>query len=251
MLAGVLRAWWWRRGYRRFYVGEGSRANPYTLNAGTWERFDALVEELARLLAPAPDDAVLDLGGGNGQVAARLFPHCRRVVILDFCQDAMGSGPPLPRNCFFVVGEMSHPPFKPATFTKIFTYSTFPHLGSQRRVRQMLPTWDRLLDDGGTLYIGDVPDRRALPRVLASALGGIARVSGLKYCFAAVMNSYFSRTWLARDLAAMGYSVTILDQSPGRRFSTERFDILARKAAGPERAQSALAEPGGPHQHDG
>jgi uncharacterized protein YmfQ (DUF2313 family) len=39
----------------------------------------------------------------------------------------------------------------------------------------------------------------------------------------------FSKTFLVRSLQDLGYQVAVLQQSPGRRFHRERFDLLAKK----------------------
>lgn len=229
MLLGIFRQWWWRRGYRRYYGSQTDRGNPYAMNAGTRERFDILVKELTSSLQPTSDDIVLDLGGGNGQLSRELFRICRRVVVLDFCQSAVVRALGFSHNVSFVVADMSEPPIKAGAFTKIFTYSTFPHLGSERQVRKMLKTWDPLLSKEGVLYIGDIPDRKAFFSIVLRALPRIMSINGLKYYFAVLMSSYFLRRRLKSDLEELGYAVTVLNQSPERRFYRERFDVKAVK----------------------
>ena len=231
MFLGTFRQWWWKRGYQKFYRGEIYRENPYAPNAGTREKFDSLVKELTSILEPMDEDVVLDLGGGDGRLSGELFKGCRRVVVMDFCKAAMDSVLRLPRHFSFVIADIRRLPFKVGSFSKVFTYGTLPHLGSERQIRRMLETWDSLLSEGGVLYIGDIPDRKAIPSIVARAFSRIISVSGLKYCFAISMNNYFSKRRLTRFLYELGYEVKIVDQSSERRFHEERFDALATKSA--------------------
>ena len=233
MVLGVIRQWWWRRGYKRFYASPVVRENPYAMNAGTAERFEQLVNELQGMLEASEDVQVLDLGGGNGRLSARVFERRQRLVVMDFCRTAMEAAPSGESSQTnarrFVVGDMKQPPFRAGSFTVLFTYSTLPHLASERQIQRIFEVWDPLLAQGGILYIGDIPERKAVPSIVARALPRLASLSGLKYCVAILMNNYFSRRKLAGHLAGLGYEVRCLDQASGRRFHRERFDILARK----------------------
>lgn len=220
---GAVRRWWWQRGHERFYTSEVGQRDPYALNAGTPERFQALVAELGNILSPGPDDVVLDLGGGNGYLSAALFGGCRQVVVLDLCRPSVAAA------SAFVVADLAAPPFRGEAFTMLFSYSTFPHLGSRAAARRALRAWDSLVARGGTVFIGDIPDRARLHRILGRGVGRLARPGGLKYYAAVSLISYFSRAWLGAELRALGYDVAVLDQSPQRRFHRERFDLLARK----------------------
>lgn len=220
---GAVRRWWWQRGHERFYTSEVGQRDPYALNAGTPERFQALVAELASILRPCPDDVVLDLGGGNGYLSTALFAACRQLVLLDLCRPSAAVA------SAFVVADMVAPPFRAGVFTILFSYSTFPHLGSRAAACRALRAWDPLLARGGTVFIGDIPDRARLHRVLGRGVGRLARPDGLKYYAAVSLISYFSRNWLKAELRTLGYDVTVLDQLPQRRFHRERFDLLARK----------------------
>jgi hypothetical protein len=223
-LLGPVRRWWWRRGHTRFYRTDKGRQDAYALNAGSREAFDALVADLRSILRPGADDVALDLGGGNGRVSSAVFRGSRRLVVLDLCHpDGSVTAP-------FVMADMTTPPFRSGAFTTLFTYSTFPHLGSTTAALKMLAEWDRLLAPGGTLFIGDVPDRAGLGVALRRGVGRLPALNGFKYYIAVAMISMFSSRVLARHLEALGYEVSVLTQAPTRRFHRERFDLLARKA---------------------
>lgn len=230
-VVGSFRRWWWRRGHRRFYRNQTGRTdlfvatNPYALNAGSREAFDSLITGLREIVEPLAKDVVLDLGGGNGYVSAELFGACRKVVVLDLCR------PPGELRSSFVLADMQAPPFRAGAFTKLFSYSTFPCVGSTTAARTMLDVWDRLLAPNGVLFIGDIPDRSKLTTMLARGLSKVASANGLKYYFAVSMISTFSRNTLKRHLESIGYEVTLINQPPTRRFYRERFDLLAHKHA--------------------
>lgn len=211
------------RAHRRFYQGPGGRTDAYALNAGHAEGFSALVDELRLLLQPGRADVVLDLGGGNGRLSAEVFKGCRNVVVLDLHTPDMRTGHA------FVAGDMHRPPFQARTFTTIFSHSTFPHVGSTTAGAKMLREWDRLLTPDGVLFVGDIPDRSKLPRMLSRGFGRRPFLNSLKYYFAVSMISTFSRRALKRHLERMGYAVRLIELPRTRRFCGERFDLLARK----------------------
>lgn len=224
-LVGTLRRSWWRHAHRKFYRTEVGRSDPYALNAGSAQAFDSLIAGLHAMVQPAPADVVLDLGGGNGRVSGMLFKTCRRLVVVDLCR------PEGALQSAFVVADMCAPPFRAGAFTKLFSYSTFPHLGSTTAALNMLQAWDTLLAPGGLLFIGDIPDRSKRGTMLMRGISRLPSPNGVKYYAAVSLISVFSRTKLKSYLESIGYEVTVLDQPTTRRFHRERFDLLARKVA--------------------
>lgn len=224
----MARVWWWKRGYKRFYNSAPHRDNPYLMNAGDAERFERLTQDLEAVMRPQRGDSVLDLGGGNGLLSGRLFSHCRRLVVMDFCQTAMGE-PGGRSHVGWVVGDMKNPPFRQGSFTTLFSYSTFPHVGSQARALRMVEAWDSLLAPGGVLFIGDIPDRRAVPRVWIEALPRLRTVLGVKFYVAILLQSSYSKRRILKHLTRLGYDARVIEQAPWRRFARQRFDILAVK----------------------
>lgn len=229
MLVSRVRLWWWRRGYKKFYGGGADRSNTYAMNAGTEERFNRLVVELRARLAPSDRDRVLDVGGGNGVLAYEVFKNCERIVVVDYCLESMRPQRARLPGVRFVVAEASRLPFRNGSFSTIFAYSVLPHVGSQRVLRAMLRGWDPVLSGAGIFYLGDVPDREKFLAIVGGGLARLPRVAGFKYCMAILLNSYFSKAGLRKCLAEMGYDVTLIEQTPERRFHAERFDVLGKK----------------------
>lgn len=227
MIGGMRRAWW-RHAYRRFYCSDLNRSNIYAMNAGTAEGFELLVRDLAEVLQPSPDDVVLDLGCGNCVLSSKLFGSCRRVVAVDFSKTVLSqaSAPP---TFSLVVADIRFPPFRGETFSKVFSYSTLPHLGTMREVCRMLGRWHGLLRDGCVLFLGDVPDRARLGGIIMRAARRTTTWRGVKYWVAILMNNYFRRHEMVRELGRMGFEVQLIEQSASRRFHLERFDVLAVK----------------------
>ena len=133
------------------------------------------------------------------------------------------------RTSLVVVADMKQPPFRRDSFTTLFSYSTLPHVGSEAVVRHMIDLWDALLVDGGTLFIGDIPDRHRLRAVVSRGFRKSSPTDSLKYFAAISMISYFSRERLHHMLSNKNYDVTIMSQAGIRRFHDERFDLIARK----------------------
>jgi len=234
-MIGMLRRWWWKRGYPRFYVSTMYATNVYAANSRTRERFEVLAADLYSTVKPNPNDTVLDLGAGDGRLTTALFKDCKRVVLLDFCEKAKDLQDELPGNMQRVFADMCRVPFQPATFNTVFTYGALLHATTQRHVAKLLKDWDGLLTAGGTLYIGDIADRGAIPYVIRDCFyqsRGLGPVRALKKCFATLMCNYFSRQKLGKVLTRLGYQVTVINQTPKRRFFRERFDIRAVKGEG-------------------
>jgi hypothetical protein len=236
MLVSALRRWWWRRGYQKFYTSAQHRENRYAMNAGEAARFEALVAELRSLVQPSPHDVVLDVGGGNGVLTAAVFEGCRKTIVADYNLSAVTTHRGGDAGVAFVVADAARLPFRDGTFTKIFSYGLFPNIGSPAVARRMIDDWHALLAPSGTLYIGDIPDRARLPRILFEGVRRCRSVLGAKYLVAVLLNSYFSKRALRRRVTALGYVVAIIAQSSARRFARERFDLRARRA--PERGRS-------------
>ena len=219
-----LRAWWWMRGYARFYARpKTSQQGKYAMNAGSEDAFNVLVRELITIIKPSPNDVVLDVGGGDGRLAREVFHCCRKVVVLD---RYLSGGRAVSD---FVVGDMHHPPFKAGSFTIVFSYSTFATVGAPGSVPEMLERWSSLLQSRGVMFVGDIPERSRVRAALARGLTKDSVMRTLKYYIAIGLITYFSREKLRRQVAAMGYDVAMIDQSPGRRFYRERFDFIARR----------------------
>lgn len=221
-LIDFLRERWWKRGYRRFYASAIHRANPFAMNAGDGGLFGDLVAELTPLVGGGTDRRVLDLGAGNGRLGRALFEGAGFLILADFRAEAIEveeHGRPVAAN-------MRALPFRPSSFDLIFSYSTLPQFGSERRTLEAFDEWAALLREGGTLYIGDIPERRRIPRILATA---VRNRRGPRYWFAVLMQSFYSKRRLVRHLEGIGFTVEVIRQQSNRRFSDSRFDLRGVK----------------------
>jgi SAM-dependent methyltransferase len=222
MLLVPIKRWWWQRSYRRFYANPASNS-PYKLNAGSEQGFDLLVADLKNIINPQPHDVVLDVGGGNGELSSKVFSVCKRVIVTDLCRPTAG----IVRE--FVNADMMHQPFLKESFTIVFAYSVFPHLGSQRCAASILRQWAELLRKGGTLFVGDIPERKRLAVTIARGFRKPTLTLAGKYWFAVATLTYFSRRRLQGIIESLGLKGQTLDQPASRRFSRERFDMLGTK----------------------
>ncbi|MEM7522394.1 MAG: class I SAM-dependent methyltransferase [Pseudomonadota bacterium] len=100
--------------------------------AGTWllSRQTAAVE---KLIAPHGAGAVLDVGGGHGQVAGPLTASGRDVTVLASSEAALGQAATItsPRLST-VIGDLSDPPFPDRSFDVVVSMRIMAHIGDWR-----------------------------------------------------------------------------------------------------------------------
>jgi len=110
--------------YARRFAGE----------IGSW--FLALQEEATlRMLAPYPGAAILDVGGGHGQLTDALVRNGYRVTVLasdDICKRRIHKL--IDENrCSFTVGNLLDLPYPNQTFDIVVSYRLLSHISQWRR----------------------------------------------------------------------------------------------------------------------
>jgi ubiquinone/menaquinone biosynthesis C-methylase UbiE len=126
----------------------------------TWDRFGskylhtfaAITSRGAALLMEAadlrPGDAVLEIGCGPGNVAARLAETGARVVGIDFAPHMVQAARAAYREIDFQEADAEDLPFEPGTFQAVAACYTLHHLARPERV---LSEIHRVLAPGGRL----------------------------------------------------------------------------------------------------
>ena len=114
------------------------------------------LDALLHLVAPGPEDLLLDVACGPGRLLATFAPHVRMAVGLDLTLEmlriarklSVEGGHPLG----LVLGEGERLPFPDRTFTLVTTTLAIHHYGEPRRViKEMV----RVCRPGGRIAVGD------------------------------------------------------------------------------------------------
>lgn len=225
-----IRVWWWGKSYKKIYR-YGLMETGFSSTTHSDRQFELLVRDLKKHFGTDKERIILDIGGGDGALTSKIFGEFKTVFIMDYCGQAFsnykasGYG-----NIIKIVGNMFYCPFKANSVDSIFTYSTFHSIGSEKIAKNMISDWYRLLKPGGVLYIGDIPDRAKLGYILKETVKFVqSDLRQVKSFFGIAMNSYFSKSNLARYLCDLGMDVEIVRQPEYLRFSRQRFDIKAVK----------------------
>ena len=118
--------------------GDWERFKPFAApsNQPSAEEAGGLIHDFAvmlRLLAPGPDDLILDVGAGSCWVTDWLLRLNLRVVSVDIAFDMLRLGRerlPSPERGRLVVGDLEHLPFASAAFDRVCCMSAIHHMPS-------------------------------------------------------------------------------------------------------------------------
>lgn len=100
--------------------------------AGEW-MLARQTKAVRRLLAPFPDGAVLDVGGGHGQIARPLIEDGRAVTVLASSDAAFGRAAAISsRRLTLAKGDLTNPPFPDKSFDVVVSLRIMAHIGDWR-----------------------------------------------------------------------------------------------------------------------
>jgi SAM-dependent methyltransferase len=113
-------------------------------------------ESLFGLVAPAANDALLDVACGPGRLLTTFAPHVRIAVGVDPTMEMLKIArdqPPAGAAVGLVRGEGEHLPFRDQAFTVVTTTLAIHHYEDPRRVLEEMV---RVCRHGGTIAVGDI-----------------------------------------------------------------------------------------------
>lgn len=145
-----------------------------------------VVDHLRNLLDLQPHDRLLDLCCGNGLLTYRFARHCKEVVGIDLAHAMITSAEThsSAENIEYFQGNVTEVEnIATGTFDKILLQFSFQYLTRQEGALA-LKGMRQLLKPGGTIVLGDVPDR-ALIRQFYPSLSQLIK--------------YRLQRWLGRD----------------------------------------------------
>lgn len=123
-----------------------------------------ITQDIVQKLALKQTDRVLDICCGNGALSVRIAENCRELWGVDLSPQQIERAQQYQRpGLNFVVGNAAAlPPGLTGTFDKILLYFSFQYLDTPTLARRTIQGMAQMLSPGGTILIGDVPQREKL-----------------------------------------------------------------------------------------
>lgn len=109
-----------------------------------------------------PQDVVLDLGGGCGQITKYIAERCEKVILADGAEEAVKFAKNKLKNYhnvgYSIFDITAFPlPFSDCKFDKIICYSVVHYLQDYGQFENLLKELLRISKTGGKILIGDIP----------------------------------------------------------------------------------------------
>jgi len=144
----------------------------------SWVKNDVRRAAFLRLLSPGPNDKILDVGAGKGDVAALVQQtgSCD-VYALDPDEKRIGLAQKMHRNVKVCVGGSESIPYEGGFFDKVYSTMAVHHFADQEKSFKEIA---RVLRSGGVLVVLDISSRSFLGR-LGGFLGSAVMRSHLRF----------------------------------------------------------------------
>ena len=190
-----------------------SWAQKYAVNGALVQRLETIVIRVMPMVPPR--SKVLDLGCGNGALAARLASHAFQVYACDVADKMIDEGKRLYPSTEIEWTKLQHDwkilPFPPSYFDAIIAASVFEYVQDPARI---LDECSRTLKPGGKLLF-TIPNPKGLLRQVEKLLRPVAL---------RVIDSPLSRL----NLRVNHYLTYLIVSS--NRFSVQQWEVLAKRS---------------------
>lgn len=108
---------------------------------------------------PGPNDIILDMGCGDGEITHRLSKFCKRIDGCDFsCRLISKAQAKFPKLCFFEQDVLKIPVGCNRMYNKVFSYSVIQSIGPKELYKHFSFICS-ILEKGGEVFFLDVPDK--------------------------------------------------------------------------------------------
>jgi ubiquinone/menaquinone biosynthesis C-methylase UbiE len=136
----------------------------FNLIAGCYDRAAqfTVTEQLLRLLAPSPENSLLDAGGGTGRVAEALRSMVNTIVVADLSRGMLRRA--ANKGLATICTPLEHLPFPSGTFDRIIIIDALHHVFDQSLTAHEL--W-RTLAFGGRILIVEPDIHHFIVKLLA------------------------------------------------------------------------------------
>lgn len=200
--------------------------------AGDEQAFNQrIAQHIADKLGLQPNERLLDVCCGNGELSALLAKKCREVVGSDLSArllEVAQKTHPLP-NLQFVKANSLHLGALNQKFDKIVLYFSFQYFERFEEGKQVIQELNTLLLPGGKLFIGDTPDARKW-WVYYNTPIKVLRHFYQRSKGTESMGRFWHPNEFKRIAKAVGLELKILEVPTDLPYADYRFDAVFEKA---------------------
>jgi SAM-dependent methyltransferase len=193
---------------------------------------DDIVQYIVEKLQLQPDDQLLDLCCGNGLLTHKLSQHCNKTVAIDISHEQIAQAKKLfsSPDIQYFAADVSLPGYYAGAekFAKINLYFSFQYFDSFTLGKQAIANMLPLLGDGGVILIGDVPDRKYLPRYYKKGKDRL-RYHIKQLLGTNDMGKFWSEREMQRIANYLGLELEVLEQPDFLPYADYRRDFLFKK----------------------
>lgn len=216
--------------------------NSYVGRHGHHHDYERISRDIKEKLDLNPNDKLLDIACGNALITIRLAKYVKSVVGIDFSEVLIGQAQELKndlgiRNIEYKLIDLFsiNNEFKDNTFDKLYCYSTWQHF-DEEEAATALRSWLRVVRPGGSILVGDIPNKNRVWRykisTLKSLLVGGSLKSYLKRKSFRGLKKHFGSWWTSGQLISLceklGQKGEVIHQDKKLPLSHYRFDLLIK-----------------------
>ncbi len=177
-------------------------------------------------------DTLLDLCCGNGIITEMIAEQCYSITGIDqsevLIKDAKDNNKS--KNVRFIVGDVMRLSsyFENETFNKIYLQFSFQYFDKKGLGKQLIKEALQLLDKGGKLFIGDIPDKNKL-FVFYNTIPKLFYLITSKLRNKNPMGKFWKKNELYKICEELNVKGHPIKQSSDLPYSWYRFDFLITK----------------------
>lgn len=193
------------------------------------ENWRLTLEFILDHLALNTDDDALDLCCGNGLITQQMAARCRSVIGVDVAPELVDKIDTAAHpNITALVGDMRALELEPDSLDKILIYAAIQYLDLAETVEWFQRMYDALRD-GGTIFIGDIPDRSKLWTFFNSDEREAVHFESTRKR-EAIVGTWFEQDWLLKLAKYAGFSqAEIIPQPDYMIYAEYRYDMKVVK----------------------
>jgi SAM-dependent methyltransferase len=187
------------------------------------------VEYVKNLLSLKSSDVFLDACGGNGLFASQFETLCKKTVVVDVNAELLSNLKKRSPEINVVNSDLiEFLEISEEKFDKILFYAGIQYF-SEHEVLHILNKYMNLLNPGGILLIGDIPDLGSRDSFLAND-GRFTRYFDNLREGKETIGTWFSYQWISALSNYLGFESCELHIQPEFQiYSDFRFDVVIRK----------------------